>query len=70
MFHHQSHTSWDKDLPWLSMAFNTAIHESTHFTPDKLFLGRDLRSPLHVAWDLNPEGRGDTSLSGLKPISV
>jgi hypothetical protein len=55
IFHHQSHNLWDEYLPWLSMAFNTAIHESTQATPDKLFLGRQLRCPLSVAWDLSPD---------------
>jgi hypothetical protein len=36
------------------MAFNTATHESTQATPDALFLGPELRSPLTVRWDLTP----------------
>ena len=32
------------------------MHECTKCTPDKLFLGRDLRCPLSVRWDLCPEG--------------
>ena len=28
IFHHQSQNLWDEDLPWLSVAFNTALHES------------------------------------------
>jgi len=43
-------------LPWLSVAFNTAVHESTRSTPDKLFLGRELKRPLSVQWDLSPVG--------------
>jgi len=38
-------TTWDEDLPWLSLAFNTAVHASTKSTPDKLFLGRELSVP-------------------------
>jgi hypothetical protein len=44
--------TWDEDLPCLSLAFNTAIHESTGSTPDKLFLGREMKCPLGVRWDL------------------
>jgi hypothetical protein len=55
IFHHQSQLRWDEDLPWLSTAFNTAIHESTQSSPDKLFLGRELLSPLITKWDLTPE---------------
>jgi hypothetical protein len=36
------------------MAFNTATHESTQDTPDALFLGHELWSPLGVRWDLTP----------------
>jgi hypothetical protein len=39
IFHHNSQDTWDEDLPWLSVAFNTAVHDSTNCTPDKLFLG-------------------------------
>jgi len=54
IFHHQSQKSWDEDLPWLSMAFNTAVHESTQATPDIVFLGREMKCPLGVRWDLSP----------------
>jgi len=37
------------------LAFNTATHESTKCTPDKLLLGRELKSPLHVSWYLTPK---------------
>jgi len=45
---------WDENLPWLGLAFNTAMHESTRCTPDVLFLGRELKCPLAVRWDLSP----------------
>jgi hypothetical protein len=51
--------TWDVNLPWLSIAFNTAVHESTKCTPDKLFLGREMRSPIEVRWDLSPEKTGN-----------
>jgi hypothetical protein len=59
IFHHKAQQSWDEDLPWLGMAFNQAVHESTKVTPDKLFLGRDMGCPLGVQWDLTPESVGD-----------
>ena len=59
IFHHQSQNAWDEDFPWLSVAFNTAVHESTRSTPDKLFLGRELKGPLSVQWDLSPVGEDD-----------
>jgi len=58
IFHHQSQKSWDEDLPWLSMAFNTAVHENTRATPDTVFLGREMKCPLGVRWDLSPVNSG------------
>jgi len=52
--HHESQATWNEDLPWLSLAFNTAIHDSTKCTPDKVFLGREMKSSLLVRWDLTP----------------
>ena len=52
IFLHQSQTMWDEDLPWLSIAFNTAVDESTKSTPDKLFCGRKLKCPLLVGISL------------------
>jgi len=52
IFHHRSHNAWDEDLPWLSVAFNTATHESIKTTPDLLFLGRKIKCPLVSQWDL------------------
>jgi len=64
VFHHHSQSKWDEDLPWLSVAFNTAVHESSKCTLDLLFLGRELRYPLLTHWDLssvneasNPEAK-------------
>jgi hypothetical protein len=53
IFHHNSQDAWDEDIPWLSVAFNTAMHESTNTTPDKLFLGREMKLPLENRWDLS-----------------
>jgi hypothetical protein len=40
ILHHEHQAMWDEDLPWLRLAFNTAVYESTKCTLDKLFLGR------------------------------
>jgi hypothetical protein len=52
IFHHESQATWDEDLAWLGLGFNTAVHESTKSTPDRLFLGRELKCPLITRWDL------------------
>jgi hypothetical protein len=54
IFHYQTQTVCDEDLSWLSMAFITAVHESTQATPDTLFWGREMRCPFGVRWDLSP----------------
>jgi len=43
------------------MAFNTAVHESTKATPDTLFLGREMGSPLEARWDLSSVGSGQVN---------
>jgi hypothetical protein len=53
IFHHDSQDTWDGDLPWLSIAFNTAVHESTNCTPDRLFLGWEMKLHLLNRWDLS-----------------
>jgi hypothetical protein len=42
------------DLPWIATALNMAVHESTQFTPDVLFLEREIKGPLETKLDLSP----------------
>jgi hypothetical protein len=35
------------------MAFNTATHESSKFSPDVLFLGWEVKCPLKTRWDFS-----------------
>jgi len=53
IFHHRSQNACDEDPSWLSVAFNTATHESIKTTPDLLFLGREIKCPLLSRWDLS-----------------
>ena len=62
IFHSQSQNKRDEDLPLLSVGFNTAVHESSGFTPDILFLGRKIKSPLSARWDLSSD---DVNVQGL-----
>jgi transposase InsO family protein len=52
IFHSESQQSWDADLHLLSLAFNSAYHESTKTSPAQLFLGRELNTPLENVWEL------------------
>ena len=64
IFHHQSQNTRDEDLPWLAFAFNMALHESTKTTPDLLFLGREIKSPLVSRWDLSSMDTNAKSTAG------
>ena len=57
-----SHKIWDEFLGDLTFAFNTSVHESTLYSPAKLFLGRLIPHPLDNVWDL-PNCVVDTSCS-------
>jgi hypothetical protein len=64
IFHNVPQNVWDEDLPWNSAAFNTAQHDSTNLTPDVLFLGREIKSPLEARWELPLKNEGnDTPLT-------
>ena len=53
IFHHKSQRDWDELLSLLAMVFNTATHESSKFSPDVLFLGREVKCPLKTRWDFS-----------------
>jgi hypothetical protein len=53
---------WDEALPWLSVAFNT-VHESTGYSPDRIFLGRELKCPLLTRWDLSSMRNNDSAVA-------
>jgi len=41
---------WDLYLPPLAAAYNSSVHSSTAFTPNLLFLGREVRSPVELIY--------------------
>jgi hypothetical protein len=51
IYHHSQHTRWDENVPSLTIAFNTAWHESTGATPASLFLGRAMNHPRDLKWE-------------------
>ena len=41
--------NWDAKLPALLMAYRSAEHEATTYTPARLMFGRELRLPVNLA---------------------
>ena len=58
----ESQRDWDDRLPAVLAAYRASPHESTGFTPNRLFLGREARMPLDLLLDL-PEDERAMSLS-------
>ena len=51
----ENQKNWDECVPFVMAAYRASKHESTGFTPNKLFLGRDTRMPLDLLMGLPPE---------------
>jgi len=58
IFHHQSQKMWDEKLHMIAFALNSACHESTKMCPARLFLGRELNTPLENVWNLTEVNGG------------
>ena len=52
-------TDWDKYIPTILMAYRSAEHEATGYTPAQLMLGRDLNLPLDMLMERPPDSQGD-----------
>jgi len=48
---------WDDKLPAVLAAYGVSPHESTAFTPSRLFLGQEVRKTLDLLLDLPKEER-------------
>ena len=44
----QNQRDWDVHLPFVNAAYRSTIHESTGFSPNLLFLGREIYTPLDI----------------------
>jgi len=53
----ESQRDWDDRLPLVLAAYRASPHESTGFSPNRLFLGREVRMPLDLLLDLPREER-------------
>ena len=52
-------TDWDKHIPTILMAYRSAVHESTGYTPAQLMLGRDPNLPLDMLLERPPDSQGE-----------
>lgn len=41
-------TTWDEELPLLTMALHSTVHRQTGYTPNRLMLGREVMLPLDI----------------------
>ena len=51
----ESQCDWDERLPLVLAAYRATPHESTGLTPNKLFLGHEVRMPIDLVMGLPPE---------------
>jgi len=51
----ESQRDWDERLPLVLAAYRATPHESTGLTPNKLFLGHQVRMPIDLVMGLSPE---------------
>ena len=49
-FVEENQRNWDVLVPLMMMAYRSAVHDSTGYTPARLTFGRDLRLPIDLAY--------------------
>ena len=57
VFIQDNQSSWDKNLPLLTAAYRPAKHESTGFSPNLLFLGRETNLPIDLTLGVSNPGQ-------------
>ena len=55
----ESQRDWDEKLPLVLAAYRATPHESTGMSPNKLFLGHEVRTPIDLVMGLPPEKSGE-----------
>jgi len=56
---------WDEKLPAVMAAYRASVHEATGYSPNRLFLGREVRMPLDLVMGLPPDSdRQVSSMDG------
>ena len=49
----ESQRDWDEKLPYVLAAYRAFVHDSTGYSPNRLFLGRESRMPVDLAIGLS-----------------
>jgi transposase InsO family protein len=57
MFVNENRADWDDLLPYIMMAYQATVHESTGFSPNQMMFGREIFCPLDLMVGLPPEYR-------------
>jgi transposase InsO family protein len=50
LFVEEHQRDWDVHIPLLLMAYRTAVHNSTKFTPARLMMGHEIRAPIDLIY--------------------
>ena len=50
MFVDKNHRNWDTLVPLMMMAYRSAVHDTTGYTPARLLFGREIRLPIDLAF--------------------
>ncbi|CAK1542499.1 unnamed protein product [Leptosia nina] len=61
------HRNWPTTLPAIKFALNTAVCQSTGFTPAYLVFGRELRTPYDLAHDLSTIVQSENFVTEITP---
>lgn len=51
----EHHKDWGVHLPYVMMAYRSAEHETTGFTPNSLMIGGEVATPLDIMYEMPPE---------------
>ena len=49
-----NHLDWDENINLLTAAYRSSVHEATGFSPNFLMLVREVRTPIELAFDIDP----------------
>ena len=57
----ENEENWDKVLPLVMLAYRSAVHRATGFTPAKMMLGAEVRLPSDLVFGLPPRAKAQST---------